>query len=191
MRTAIRIGALLTTLLLGACASAPTQYYTLTPVGADHPAPRGSAGYVIEVADVPLPATIDRSGIVLNKGNGELYIPPNDAWAAPLGSLIREALTGDLQSRLGRDSVLAPGSLAPHRNLRVLHLTIQQFMADTDGRVVLTADWVLLRAGSSDVLRSGHEVITTQATSGKVAAIVPAMSEALGKLADRTAARIG
>lgn len=178
------------TLLLAGCASAPTHVYTLTSMSPDRQMPRTALRVPIEVGDIPVPAVIDRSSLVLDEVNGQLSVSPSDIWAAPLGSLIRQAVTADLQFRLGAGNVLPPGSITPNDKLRVLALIIEQFMGSTRGRIVLKASWALLDAGTSHVVLSGHELITVQAASGKMADIVPAMSRALGQLADRIAQRI-
>ena len=190
MRPIVTAAALGMVLLASGCASAPTHVFTLTPTPPANRVAAISVTQPIEVAEVPLPPLIDRNSIVLNAGNGQLSIPQNDEWGGPLGSLIRETLTADLQSRLGANAVLPPGSMAPKRGLRILRLTIQQFIGSTNGHVVLDASWAILKAGGSDVLQSGRATITTQATSGKTADIVQAMSRALGELADHIAARI-
>ncbi len=179
-------------LLLATCSSPPTQFYTLNPVS---PAQRAASGPAltppIEVGEVPVPATMDRNSIVLDAGGARLDIASNDQWGAPVGQLIRQTLTADLSARLPSGSVLPPGGTAPKSGLRVVSLNIQRFAGDTVGNVTLEAGWSVLRAGSSDVLRSGHVVIHLRAASGKVADIVPAMSTALGQLADRIAAALG
>lgn len=185
-----QLGALAVAVLLTACASAPTRVFTLTQVPPARPTPSITLRDPIEVGEVPVPAGIDRSSIVIFESNSQLFVSPNDEWAGPLGSLIRQALTADLQSRLGVNNVLPPGSVAPNGRLRILNLTIQQFIGDTSGRVVLNTGWALLNAGSSHVVHSGHEMITVQAISGKVPDIVPAMSRALAQLADRIAQQL-
>jgi uncharacterized protein len=177
-------------LTLAGCASAPSRVFTLIPVAPTHPPPPITLRGPIEVGDVPVPAVIDRSSIVLYEDNGQLSVSPNDEWAGPLGPLIQQALTADLQSRLGINNVLPPGSVAPNGRLRILNLTIEQFIGSTNGRVVLNASWALLNAGTSHVVYSGHEIITVHAASGEVPDIVPGMSRALGQLADRIAQRI-
>lgn len=190
MRLGIRASFLGLALTVAACASTPSTIFTLTSTPSARSIAAGGGGPQIEVAEVPLPAIIDRNEIVISEGNGQLDITQNAEWGAPLGSLIRQTLTADLQSRLGNDVVLAPGALSTRPGLRILKLNIQQFMGSTDGRVVLNVDWQVLRAGSSTVLAQSHEMITTQAASGKPADIVPAMSQALGELADHVAARM-
>ncbi|HSU04762.1 MAG TPA: PqiC family protein [Acetobacteraceae bacterium] len=173
------------------CSSPPTHFFTLSAVP---PANANRGGVAlrppIEVGDVPVPAVLDRNAIVVSGGGDRLDISSRDQWGAPLGRLIRQTLTADLITRLPPGSVLAPGSTAPKSGLRVVSVSIQRFGGDTAGNVVLDANWSLLKAGSSDVLRTGHEMIRVQAASGAVPDIVPAMSQALGQFADRIAAGV-
>lgn len=190
MRFGIRASIVGLALTVAACASTPTQIFTLTAEPPARPMTALHGGPQLAVAEVPLPAVIDRNEIVINEGNGKLDLTQNAAWAAPLGSLIRQALAADLQLRLGNDVVLSPGALATRPGLRILKVNIQQFMGSKDGRVLLIVDWQILRAGGSDVLAQAHDEITTEAGSGKAAALVPAMSRAVAELADRVAARV-
>ncbi|HEY6434856.1 MAG TPA: PqiC family protein [Acetobacteraceae bacterium] len=176
--------------LLFGCSSPPTHFYTLTAVPPARPVTAGvPLSPPIEVGDVPVPAVLDRDAIVLSEGD-RLDISGQDEWGAPLGRLIRQTLTADMMFRLPPGSVLAPGSTAPRSGLRILSVNVLRFGGDAAGTVVLDASWSLLKAGTSDVLRSGHEVIHARAASGKVADVVPAMGQALGELADRLAGAI-
>ncbi|MDQ2804476.1 MAG: PqiC family protein [Pseudomonadota bacterium] len=177
-------------LLLAACGSLATTYYTLTPVPSAQSASSGPAlKPPIEVGQVSLPAIIDRDAIVVAGGGGRLDISSESVWGAPLGEIVRRALFADLTARLPRGSVLPPGDAGPRGGPRTLTLNVQQFGGDTSGRVVLQTDWTLTREGGR--APPPHRVsIEINAGSGKPAAIVPAMSRALGELADRIAATI-
>jgi uncharacterized protein len=175
-------------LILASCGSVPTQTYTLTSVPPSQPASQGRALQPpIELGDVSIPATIDRSSIVQIASGGRLDVHGEAVWGAPLQQLIRRTLSADLAHRLPPGSVLAPGDPAPPGGLRILLVNIEQFASDTSGRVTLTADWTLSRGGQASGTPR-HEVITVEAGSGAVSAVVPAMSSALGELADRIAA---
>jgi uncharacterized protein len=178
-------------LLLAGCASAPTHFYTLAPAP---PAARLTAqpslDPPIEVGDIPVPSVIDTNSIVLSAGDDRLDVSSQDQWGAPLGQLIRQALTADLIARLASGSVLAPGSPAPRSGLRVLSLQITRFMGDTAGHVALDVSWEIIKGGSSTVISRGQETIEVPAASGRIDAIVPAMSQALAQLADRLVSRL-
>ena len=178
-------------LLLAGCASAPTHFYTLAPVPpAAAAASRPALHRQIEVGNVSVPSVMDRNSIVLSTGDDRLEVSNQDQWGAPVGQLIRQALTADLVARLSPGFMLTPGSPAPRSGLHVLSLDITRFMGDTAGHVVLDVDWAVIKGGSSIVLRRGHEMIEVQAESGRIDAIVPAMSPALAQLAGLLASRL-
>ncbi len=178
----------LVALLLGACASAQTTYYTLSPVS---PAAQATSGMAlkppIEVGEVSIPPTIDRDEIVIAAPGDRLDLSANAAWGAPIRQLIRRTLSADLTARLPPGSVLPLGDPAPSGGLRIVTLNIQQFGGDASGRVVLQTTWRLSRSGSTSTGPPHSEMIELHAGSGKVPAIVPAMSQALAELASRIA----
>lgn len=179
---------LLMMLALAACSSAKTATYTLKPVPPRAGAVSGHAlRPPIEVGQIALPATIDRNAIVLTAPGDRLEVQQTSVWGAPLRELIRSALSHDLSARLPQGSVLAPGTPAPKGGLRILTVAIQHFAGSTDGRVALDADWTIARSGHQPKGQPNRERIVIQAGSGTAQAVVPAMSAALGRLADRIA----
>lgn len=188
MRT---IASLLLVLLLGACSSATTDYYTLSAVPPARPA-HGSRAIrpPLEVGEVSIPATIDRNEIVLIAPGDRLELAGNSVWGAPVRQLIRRALSDDLTERLPPNSVLPPGTPAPKGGLRILTVSIERFDGDTAGRVVLSAAWMLSRSGQPPTGTPHRDRIEVNAGAGTARAVVPAMSRALGVLADRIAASV-
>jgi uncharacterized lipoprotein YmbA len=184
-----RFAPLLVVLLLAACASAKTDYYTLSAVPPAHPAPTGRPLHPpLEVGEVSVPAIVDRDEIVLLAPNDLLHLTGTSVWGAPLRQLIRRALSDDLSERLPPGSVLPPGDPAPKGGLRILTVSIERFDGDTAGHVVLRAAWLLTRSGQTPSGTPHRERIEVNAGAGTAAAVVPAMSRALGVLADRMAA---
>ncbi len=181
---------LLLSLLLSACGSAPTVDYTLTPAPAARPVAAVPLMPPIEVGEVSIPGVIDRDAVVVAAPGGQLDVSGTAIWGGPLQQMIRSTLSTNLASRLPSGSVLSPGDPAPPGGLRILLLNVLRFWGDTGGHVTLAADWVLTRNGKA-LSDPHHEVITVAAGSGKVSTIVPAMSRALGMLADRIAAALG
>jgi uncharacterized protein len=181
---------LLLALLLAACASAPTQTYTLSAVPPERTAVGSPIRPPLEVGEVSIPATIDRDEIVIAAPGDRLNVSANSVWGAPLNQLIRRALSEDLSARLSPGSVLSPGDPAPPRGLRILTLSIGQFGGDTAGHVVLRASWLLARSGQPPSGTPHRERIEVDASAGTPRAVVPAMSRALGILADRIAATV-
>lgn len=71
---------------------------------------------------------MDGSSIATYEAHRQLFVSPNDIWTDPLGPLIRQALTADLQSLLGISNLLPPRCIPPNSRLRILTLTIRQLM---------------------------------------------------------------
>lgn len=176
--------------LLSACASAPTVVYTLTSVPSARATVSGPPVVPpIEVGDVMIPGVIDREPVIVAAPNGQVDISGTAVWGSPLQEVIRRTLSADLASRLPPGSVLAPGDPAPPGGVRILLVNIQKFWGDTAGQVGLVADWSVTRGGNPTG-EPQHAVIDISAGSGDVSAIVPAMSRALGALADQIAATL-
>ena len=186
----MRTHALLLVLLLGACASAKTDTFTLSSV----PPARQARGVPLhppmEMGEVSIPATMDRNEIVLAAPGDRLDVASNSIWGAPVRQLIRRALSDDLTARLPSGSVLPPGDPAPAAGLRILTVAIDQFSGDTSGHVVLSAAWILAPSGTPPTGVPHRERVEVNAGTGTPQAVVPAMSQALGALADRIAASV-
>ncbi|MGH7058449.1 MAG: PqiC family protein, partial [Acetobacteraceae bacterium] len=133
---------LLLALLLSGCASAKTATYTLSAVPPANPTHGHKLKVPIEVGEVSIPALIDRNEIVLRAPSDRLAVAGTSVWGAPIGQLIRTALSADLTERLAPGSVLPPGAPAPAGELRILTVVVRKFGGDTTGRVVLDAAWV-------------------------------------------------
>lgn len=184
-RTAV---ALLLAGLLGGCGSSPrTHFYTLTPAADGRLAAGGHPIRMVAVGDVRLPAELDRLSLVTQGSGSRIIVSDTDRWAAPLDQLLRRALTADLSARLPPGSVLAPGDPMP-RNARVLTLNVRRFMADPSGRVSLDADWAIESGNARTVPH--HVSVAADAADTGGEAVAMAMSQAVGKLADRIAAAL-
>jgi hypothetical protein len=172
-------------LALTACGSSPrTQFYTLdTEPGAGqmHPARPKSP---VAVGHVELPATLDRLWMVRKGSGNAIEISDVDRWAAPLDELMRNALIGDLRSRLSPAAVLAPGDTVP-ADARTVTVNVLHFMADQSGRVVLDADWNIQHGNRRGAPQ--HAEIAVAGSGGSGGAVASAMSQAVGQLADHIA----
>lgn len=133
-----RFNILLTVLLmvaLSACTTPRIRTHTLVPppqiVGT------GSNIDAIIVAHVSVPPQLNRTEMVLRKGNSQLVILESDWWGAPLPEEIRSALA----TRLGQ----AAGSGYPTR----IWVTVTRFDAVPGQNVWLDADYRL--SGNPDL----------------------------------------
>lgn len=179
--------ALLTVLALAGCGSSPpTHFFALTeePSSLSCPSPHGPPVVVRQVA---IPDALDRSAIVTELGGGQVAVAGTDRWIAPLDGMIQSVLTADLRQRLGDAAVLAPGDPAPPSGVRSVRVNVQRFSADAAGRVTLAADYAFQAPNATPVGGPHHARFEVNAGSAKAAAVVPAMSRALGRLADSIA----
>lgn len=178
--------------VLAACSSAPTTVYSLRPVPPQHGNPAAGPPMTppIELGEVMIPGTIDRDSIVIAAPDGVLDVSNTAIWGAPLSGMIRLTLSADLQARLPSGSVLAPGDPAPPGGVRILLVNVQRFLGNTQGQVDLGADWSITNGNGVASGEPNHVVVNVPAGSDDVSAMVPAMSRALGLMADRIAAKL-
>jgi len=179
---------LLLVLALAGCGSSPkTQFIVLS----QQPGPAVAAGgRPIDVRNVIIPGAIDRQELVRANGPNGVRIDDIYRWAGPLDQMIQTTLAADLASRLPSGMVLMPGDPVPN-DAQGVALTVDRFLDEGGGRVVLVADWSLLRGSDQHVVQRQRSHITVAAPGDGGQAIAAAMSRALGQLADRMASAIG
>jgi uncharacterized lipoprotein YmbA len=144
----------------------------------------------IELGQVMIPGAIDRDAVVIAAPGGVLDVSNTAIWGAPLSEMIRLTLSADLQARLPSGSVLASGDPAPPGGLRILLMNVQMFSARTQGQVDLVADWSLTNGNGVTIGAPTNARLRVDTGSNDVSAIVPAMSRALGLMADQIAAKL-
>lgn len=171
--------------LLAGCASTPTTYLRLAPVAGPT---IGGAGPAVAVAHIATPPAIDRLYLTSLTGPTTLHVANHARWVAPLGGMMQGVLARDLAARLPDTEVPLPGDPAPHGGARVVSVTVATFLPEP-GRVVLDADWRVTSRRHHRIVADGraHIVVPAGATPALQA---QAMSEAIGRLADRIAARV-
>ena len=174
--------AMLFTLGLAGCAGQRTIYLALSPTSGPRFHTRGAA---IAVAHVLMPPTIDRIYLTTATGPNTRDVSRRARWTAPLAGQAQAILARDLARRLPERRVAMPGDPVPRAALLV-HVEVTDFMPHP-GHVVLAADWRGVRAGKA--VAAGR-VRLVERCGTKPAAEAHAMSVALGRLADRIAARL-
>jgi len=168
------------TLFLAGCGflkRPPNQFYTLQTAGGSTPFAAALVNTPIGIDGVELPPGFDRRGIVLRGENGKFEVRGTHQWASPLEEMVIHTLAFDLANRLPPGMVILPGQAKPAA-MQSVYVTFEDLAPGPDNVFVLDARWQLDG-------RSGHERITVPMTSNESPAIVEAMSNALGTLADR------
>ena len=97
----LRSLALLATLGLAACSSAPTHYYTLMATAPAHPAAVAAPAFQFQLLGVQMPVQVDQPQIVVRQSTGSLAILETERWGGPLADEFHDALSTELESKLG------------------------------------------------------------------------------------------
>lgn len=164
-------------LVPAACASPNPTLYTLAPVpGPTHP----HAPHMIEIRNVSLPHYMERSEIVRSTEDYRLVVLPNDWWGESLSSMINRMLVQELTQRLPNSSVVSEiGAISGTPNATV-GINVLRFDADQSGQVVLDAEIAV--TGHPKAHRTVHLLVPLPGPT--TPALVSAMSDAIGKLAN-------
>jgi uncharacterized protein len=117
------------------CTSAPVRYYTLTPTP-DKTLPASEAALPVDVRVLHIPPQLDRAELLVRTGPSEVTVLDNEQWASPVKDEVKQALSLELQRRLGRLTVLRPALTR-----LVLDIDVQQLEAELGQYVLLEASW--------------------------------------------------
>ncbi|MGO4327425.1 membrane integrity-associated transporter subunit PqiC [Cupriavidus sp. 2TAF22] len=175
MMSAVLLALPLAAALLPGCASPDPRYYTLAQGagGADAAAPAAAAQPMwIEVAPVRVPERLNRPQLVVRDGqDGELRLLDLSRWSAPLPDELRDALSQQLQARLGAVDTYQQGlsDVAP-----VYRITTEvvRLEASVGQRASATINWTVRRLpdGKISAGRTQAELPAPGAVDGVVAA---------------------
>jgi uncharacterized lipoprotein YmbA len=148
-------------------------------------------GAVLQVEVVGLSAYLDNTAILLRRGAHRLESAPLGHWGERLSLGITHALAADLAAKLPQVRVVLQRPQTPAA--RLLRVNINGFDVFPDGRCVLVADWAIVeKSRASPPILGAKTFVTPALAQGApdVAALVGAMSAAVGALADGVAATL-
>ncbi len=178
-------------LLLSACASAPTRFYTLADTAAPAtaaatPIPIGQT--YIEVAPVAVPERLARPQIVVRTDATRVDILEQDRWSAPFNNELRDALASGVANRLGAVDVTRGGRPVNQPVYRIV-VELRQLDAVKGGKVDAAFGWTITRSdnGSSAVCRL---TVVEPAAGLGVDGVVQGMQRAVSNAADAIAADV-
>jgi uncharacterized lipoprotein YmbA len=147
-------------------------------------------GRLIKVVHPGLAGYLDRSDIVLKQANFHVDVDSQVRWGEPLADMIGRVLAQDLSQRLPGSSVFSgDGAIGADPDLRV-EVDVQRFDAAADGSVTLIANMAIEQGVSHTALASNSVSLRIVDAQTGPAALVAAMSDLLGQLADEMAANI-
>ena len=169
---------------LTACRSAPARTYTLasTPGTA-----RPGAPVAIVIRDIALPKYLDRPQIVRYGDAYELTLSDFERWGEPLSDMVGRLLVENLSQRLPRSTIYLAASPVAAPADAILDVDITRFEAAASGDVLLEARWAVRDEASDNTRWSQSTRFTATPVTSDTAALVAAMSDALGQLSDAMA----
>ena len=165
-------------LLAGCGASAPAKFYTFQSNATPDGLPPASYGVV--VAQVAVPAVVDRPQFVVQVAPNRVEIDEFNRWAAPLGETIADAVATDLGVRLGTPNVATAMRASFDPTYRVT-IDVQRFDSIAGEGAVLEAVWAVTTVASGRTL-SGKTVARESLQGDGFDALAAAHSRALSQL---------
>ncbi|MFA5919959.1 MAG: PqiC family protein [Methylococcaceae bacterium] len=144
--------------LLTACASTPTNFYTLesqsrppvvtTTTGVTKP--------LIGIGPLSLPALLDRRGIVTRAENNSVQIAEFDQWAAPLQNNVIAVLSKNVATLQPNAIVRAyPWSVYGNVDYRVI-IDISRFDTQLGKFANLEASWAIMEEKNHTIISNGQ-----------------------------------
>jgi hypothetical protein len=144
--------------LLSACASTPTNFYTLE--SQSHPSSvttnASAKKILIGIGPLTLPALLDRKGIVTRAENNSVQIAEFDQWAAPLQNNVIAVLSKNVAILQPNAIVRAyPWSVYGNVDYRVI-IDISRFDTQLGKSVNLEASWAIMEEKNHTIISNGQ-----------------------------------
>ena len=144
--------------LLSACASTPTNFYTLESQSRP-PAVTTIASakkLLIGIGPLTLPALLDRKGIVTRAENNSVQIAEFDQWAAPLQNNVIAVLSKNVATLQPNAIVRAyPWSVYGNVDYRVI-IDITRFDMQLGKSANLEASWAIMEEKNHTIVSNGQ-----------------------------------
>jgi len=172
--------------LLMACSSPPTHFYTLVSPEealANHDPSTDPFAFELEPASVP--PQVDQAQLMVRLNGSEMTPLEFDRWAAPLGDEIRDALSHDLTADLGVSDVYKvphPDHLAVYR----IQTTVSRFDSFPGQYALIEATWSVHPPGPNAVPVACHASIS-EPVGTAYSSLVEGHQRALKELSSRVA----
>ncbi|NML30680.1 PqiC family protein [Paraburkholderia antibiotica] len=195
VRRAALAGALGAAMLLAACSSPSSRFYTLG--GADPAAANGATpavartaaapAWLIEVAPVNVPPQVSRNQLVVQTGPTQVQLLEQERWASLPGDEIRRALSTDLTQQLGTLDAFGtahPDDVAVYR----IAMNVQRFESWPGSHALIDAVWSV-RAVRSNAVMTCRSVVS-ETVGGGYDALVDGHRRALAEVSTQIAAGV-
>lgn len=181
---------LLSSALLVGCASQGTAYYTLSTPQSNSVSSANDRPFIEPyiVHRVTVPAAVDDTPLIVRKSNDQLMVLSNDKWTAPLGEILRNALSQAMTQTLGtppRQGVM-PNSGVQVSSANEIIVDIQQFDMQPARQASLAAVWRVNFTDKKQPSMTCYSFLSEPAAAG-VAPLVAAQQKNVLSLAQQMA----
>jgi len=190
MRGRLLSSLLITSLLLASCASTTTAYYTLSAAETSASALKEGAlvPQAYALSRVTVPAQVDDTPLIVRQSNDQLMVLTYDKWTAPLGEIMRNAISQELTNKMGMppiQGVLATTFTAKTR-VNEVAIDVQRFEMQPAKQASLGVVWRVTFHGQNKRPVTCYAVFSNPATPG-VAPLVLAQQRNVAELASKIA----
>jgi uncharacterized protein len=179
-------------LFLGACSLVspvpddPVRHLLESALPARTPA---AASPAVAIARPSLPPYLERIELVSRNAAGQLKIHEKDLWSEPLDAAITRVMADNLRRLTGSTNIQPVASFITRDYTALVEIRIDRFDPAADGSLLFECTWKLQPVAGGDAApKAFRTVIPVPPSADPVGARIPAMNEALGRLA-RTIAK--
>jgi len=178
---------LCTSALLTACASTPTNFYTLEAQSRPPVATTTTSAKkpLIGIGPLTLPALLDRKGIVTRAENNSVQIAEFDQWAAPLQDNVIAVLSKNVATLQANAIVRAyPWSVYGNVDYRVI-IDISRFDTQLGKSVNLEASWAIMEEKNHTIVSNGQAKLEQRLNDASYNSAAQALSKLLSDLSQQ------
>ena len=173
--------------LLSACASTPTNFYTLESQSRP-PAVTTIASakkLLIGIGPLTLPALLDRKGIVTRAENNSVQIAEFDQWAAPLQNNVIAVLSKNVATLQPNAIVRAyPWSVYGNVDYRVI-IDITRFDTQLGKSANLEASWAIMEEKNHTIISNGQTKLQQPLNDASYNSAAQGLSKLLSELSQQ------
>ena len=173
--------------LLTACASTPTNFYTLEAQSRPPVATSTSSvkKTLIGIGPLTLPALLDRKGIVTRAENNSVQIAEFDQWAAPLQNNVIAVLSKNVAT-LQPNAIVRAYPWSPYGNVdyRVI-VDISRFDTQLGKSANLEASWAIMEEKNHTIVSNGQAKIEQRLNDASYNSAAQGLSKLLSELSQQ------
>ena len=173
--------------LLTACASAPTNFYTLEAQSRPPVATSTSNAKkpLIGIGPLSMPALLDRRGIVTRAENNSVQIAEFDQWAAPLKDNVIAVLSKNV-AILQPNAIVRAYPWSPYGdvNYRVI-VDISRFDTQLGKSVNLEASWAIMEEKNHTIVSNGQTKLQQPLNDASYNSAAQGLSKLLSELSQQ------